>query len=94
MHRFGFTALAVGLVGSAITMSSASAQPRPEMAELLPANIRQKGVVRIGSQQTFAAIEFKQPESGRVAGVSAELLTEMTKRLGLLSRPDHRVGAG
>lgn len=74
--------LAVALI-AATAPSSFAAEDYPEARALLPEQIKKSGVLRIGSQQTYPPIEFKMSQSGEVMGVSAELLGEVARRLGL-----------
>jgi polar amino acid transport system substrate-binding protein len=50
---------------------------------LLPDSIKKSGVLRVGSQQTYPPIEFRDPTSKEMTGLSTDLLTEVAKRLGL-----------
>ncbi len=52
-------------------------------AALVPAEVKARGVLRVGSQQTFPPVEFREPGKTEVTGVSADLLAEVAKRLGL-----------
>ncbi len=55
----------------------------PARAADLPERVRNSGVLRVGSQQTYPPIEFREPRTKAVQGVSAELLAEIARRLGL-----------
>jgi len=74
----GLIAFVISTVGSLLFGTPASAQT-PE----LPKAVRDSGVLRVGSQQTYPPIEFRDPASNEMVGVSTELLTEVAKRLGL-----------
>ncbi len=52
-------------------------------ASLVPAEVKARGTLRVGSQQTFPPVEFREPGKTEVVGVSADLLAEVAKRLGL-----------
>lgn len=80
------TLMAVAAAGCA--GGEATAKPTPEEAAQaaeyeLPESIRSSGVIRVGSQQTFAPVEFKEPGSDDVQGYSADLLREIAGRLGV-----------
>ena len=49
----------------------------------IPAEIKSRGTIRVGSQQTFPPVEFREPGKTEVVGVSRDLLDEVAKRLGL-----------
>ncbi|MBS7544120.1 ABC transporter substrate-binding protein [Ancylobacter oerskovii] len=49
----------------------------------VPAGIKAKGVLTVGSQQTFPPVEFRESGSQAVTGASADLLREIAKRLEL-----------
>lgn len=55
----------------------------PDPAGLVPADIRGRGTLRVGSQQTFPPVEFREPGKQEVTGASAELLAEVARRLRL-----------
>ncbi|MGW2045552.1 ABC transporter substrate-binding protein [Streptomyces sp. NPDC001858] len=59
--------------------SSASTAP---LADKLPAAIRDKGVVRVGSDIAYAPVEFKD-SSGKTAGIDPDLAEAMGKQLGV-----------
>ncbi len=50
---------------------------------LVPASVKAKGAMTVGSQQTFPPVEFREAGSQAVTGASAELLREVAKRLKL-----------
>lgn len=54
-----------------------------DASQMVPKEIRDRGSLTVGSQQTFPPVEFKKPDENVVTGVSADLLTEIAKRLGL-----------
>ncbi|MGL4287366.1 MAG: ABC transporter substrate-binding protein [Phreatobacter sp.] len=54
-----------------------------DAAGLVPSDIRARGVLRIGSQQTFPPVEFRDAGKPEVVGASADLLAEIAKRLKL-----------
>ncbi|MFF7334183.1 transporter substrate-binding domain-containing protein [Streptomyces sp. NPDC008150] len=59
--------------------SSASTAP---LASKLPQAIRDKGVVKVGSDIAYAPVEFKD-DSGKVAGLDPDLAAAMGKQLGV-----------
>jgi polar amino acid transport system substrate-binding protein len=61
--------------------SSASTSTAP-LAGKLPASIRDKGVVRVGSDIAYAPVEFKD-SSGKVVGIDPDLAAAMGKQLGV-----------
>ncbi|MDH6629462.1 polar amino acid transport system substrate-binding protein [Streptomyces sp. LBL] len=61
--------------------SSAAASSAP-LADKLPQAIRDKGVVKVGSDIAYAPVEFKD-KSGNVAGLDPELGAAMGKQLGV-----------
>jgi polar amino acid transport system substrate-binding protein len=58
---------------------SASSVP---LAEKLPQAIRDKGVIRVGSDIAYAPVEFKD-DSGRTVGIDPDLAAAMGKQLGV-----------
>lgn len=54
-----------------------------DAARLVSPEVRARGVLRVGSQQTFPPIEFREPGKTEPTGASRELLDEVAKRLGL-----------
>lgn len=54
-----------------------------EAAKLVPAEVKARGTLRVGSQQTFPPVEFRDAGKPEVVGVSADLLAEVARRLGL-----------
>jgi polar amino acid transport system substrate-binding protein len=59
--------------------SSAGSAP---LADKLPAQIRDKGVIRVGSDIAYAPVEFKD-DSGKVVGIDPDLAAAMGKQLGV-----------
>ncbi|GAA0917808.1 ABC transporter substrate-binding protein [Streptomyces thermoalcalitolerans] len=59
--------------------SSAASAP---LADKLPADIRAKGVIRVGSDIAYPPVEFKD-ESGKVVGIDPDLADAMGKQLGV-----------
>ena len=68
-------ALAAGLAAPAFAQSGATT--------LVPPEVRARGTLRVGSQQTFPPVEFREAGKTEVVGVSADLLAEVAKRLNL-----------
>ncbi|EJN06025.1 periplasmic component of amino acid ABC-type transporter/signal transduction system [Herbaspirillum sp. YR522] len=54
-----------------------------ELREALPATIKSSGTLRVGSQQTFPPVEYREDGSNEVQGLSVDLLREIASRLGL-----------
>lgn len=61
--------------------STASTSSAP-LASKLPAAIRDKGVVKVGSDIAYAPVEFKD-DSGKVVGLDPDLAAAMGKQLGV-----------
>ncbi|WP_225834892.1 ABC transporter substrate-binding protein [Streptomyces sp. NK08204] len=61
--------------------ASSSAASAP-LADKLPQDIRDKGVVKVGSDIAYAPVEFKD-SSGKVAGLDPELGAALGKQLGV-----------
>jgi polar amino acid transport system substrate-binding protein len=72
--------LAAGLLAGFATVAAAQTS---EAAATVPQEIRDRGTLTVGSQQTFPPVEFKKPDETAVTGASADLLAEIAKRLGL-----------
>lgn len=71
------------VLATATTATFAGSASAGEGAKLVPERIRQSGKITVGSQQTFPPIEFREPGASKVTGASADLLTEISKRLEL-----------
>lgn len=54
-----------------------------DVLNLVPAEVKARGALRVGSQQTFPPVEFREPGKTEVTGASADLLAEVAKRLNL-----------
>jgi polar amino acid transport system substrate-binding protein len=65
--------------GSGDESSSKSAAP---LADKLPQSIRDKGVIKVGSDIAYAPVEFKD-DSGKVVGIDPDLAEAMGKQLGV-----------
>ncbi|MDC2958480.1 ABC transporter substrate-binding protein [Streptomyces gilvifuscus] len=61
--------------------SSAAASSAP-LASKLPTSIRDKGVIRVGSDIAYAPVEFKD-SAGKVVGIDPDLAAAMGKQLGV-----------
>ncbi|MFF7141743.1 ABC transporter substrate-binding protein [Streptomyces nodosus] len=61
--------------------SSASSASAP-LADKLPAQIRDAGVIKVGSDIAYAPVEFKD-DSGNVVGIDPDLAAAMGKQLGV-----------
>lgn len=81
--------IALGIAAALATAALAATYVTPAFAQgssasqLVPAEVRARGVLRVGSQQTFPPVEFREPGKTVVVGVSADLLAEVSKRLNL-----------
>lgn len=64
--------------GSSDTASSSSAP----LADKLPKEIRDKGVIKVGSDIAYAPVEFKD-SSGKTVGIDPDLADAMGKQLGV-----------
>jgi polar amino acid transport system substrate-binding protein len=74
----------LSLVGAvALHCLGATASHAQDAASLVPQDIRARGTLKVGSQQTFPPIEFREPGKQVVTGASADLLAEIAKRLNL-----------
>ena len=73
-------ALAAGAIACIATGAAAQTS---EAAKMVPQDIRDRGVLTVGSQQTFPPVEYKKPDENEVSGASADLLREIAKRLDL-----------
>ncbi|MFI7384188.1 ABC transporter substrate-binding protein [Streptomyces sp. NPDC049813] len=60
---------------------SSSAKSAP-LADKLPQKIRDKGVIRVGSDIAYAPVEFKD-KSGKAVGIDPDLAAAMGKQLGV-----------
>jgi len=70
-------------LGLALCLAAPVFAQSSEAAKLVPAEVKARGTLRVGSQQTFPPVEFREPGKAEVVGVSADLLAEVAKRLGL-----------
>ncbi|UPG74767.1 ABC transporter substrate-binding protein (plasmid) [Roseomonas gilardii subsp. gilardii] len=74
-------------IGTALLLAIPAAPPAQaqaaDPASLVPADIRARGTLRVGSQQTFPPVEFREPGKQDVTGASADLLVEIARRLNL-----------
>jgi polar amino acid transport system substrate-binding protein len=64
------------------TKSSDSSESAAPLANLLPANIKSKGTITVGSDIAYAPVEFKD-KSGAVVGIDPDLAAAMGKQLGV-----------
>ncbi|MFT4240720.1 MAG: ABC transporter substrate-binding protein [Acidovorax sp.] len=71
-------AAAVPLLGMAQTKTVPA-----DVLAMIPAEIKARGALRVGSQQTFPPVEFREAGKTEVTGASRDLLVEMAQRLGL-----------
>lgn len=79
MHRKLFVLFMSFILSLTTCVCAFAASPR----QMLPESIRKSGVIRVGSQQTYPPIEYKDTKTGKVIGLSAELLEEIARRLGV-----------
>ncbi|MFM9610037.1 ABC transporter substrate-binding protein [Streptomyces niveiscabiei] len=61
---------------------SSSAAASAPLAAKLPADIRSKGVIKVGSDISYAPVEFKD-SSGKTVGIDPDLADAMSKQLGV-----------
>ncbi len=76
----------VAAVAAALPAFALAQAAKPLGADVLsavPQDIRTRGTIRVGSQQTFPPVEFREPGKTEVIGVSRDLLDEVAKRLNL-----------
>jgi polar amino acid transport system substrate-binding protein len=86
MPKLAHSFLRLALALAATLPFAAQAQTRPlppEVLNAIPADVKQRGVLRVGSQQTFPPVEFREPGKTETTGASADLLAEIAKRLNL-----------
>ncbi|MBM7055079.1 MULTISPECIES: ABC transporter substrate-binding protein [Streptomyces] len=62
--------------------SSAKASDSAPLADLLPQAIKDKGVIRVGSDIAYPPVEFKD-DSGKVVGIDPDLGAALGKQLGV-----------
>lgn len=74
---------AVFAAGLLAGFATAAAAQTSEAAQMVPQEVRDRGTLTVGSQQTFPPVEFKKPDETEVTGASADLLREIAKRLDL-----------
>ncbi|MBB3175999.1 ABC transporter substrate-binding protein [Variovorax sp. Sphag1AA] len=72
--------LAAVLPAAALAQSSSL---RAEAQASVPPEVKARGVLRAGSQQTFPPVEFREPGKTDVTGASRDLLDEVARRLNL-----------
>jgi polar amino acid transport system substrate-binding protein len=73
-------------LAAALPLASLAQTPKPLSADVLnaiPADVKARGVLRVGSQQTFPPVEFREPGKTDVTGASRDLLDEVARRLNL-----------
>jgi len=73
----------MGVAFVAALSSGAQADVVPELAAKVPDALRTSGVLRVGSQQTFPPVEYREEGSDKTIGVSVDLLEEIASRLDL-----------
>ncbi|WP_338783048.1 ABC transporter substrate-binding protein [Streptomyces sp. DG1A-41] len=64
------------------TGSGETATTAAPLADKLPKSIRDKGVIKVGSDIAYAPVEFKD-SSGKVVGIDPDLAAAMGKQLGV-----------
>jgi len=82
MRTITSAALLLALLSAPAVAQDAKLVPQA-VRDAIAAPIRSAGVIRIGSQQTFPPVEFREEGTAPVQGVSVDLLTEVAARLGL-----------
>ncbi|GLF94600.1 ABC transporter substrate-binding protein [Streptomyces yaizuensis] len=68
--------------GGNTTDASASAGTGNKLNAMLPQNIRDKGVVRVGSDIAYPPVEFKD-DSGKTVGIDPDIAAALGKELGV-----------
>ncbi|MGE0093751.1 MAG: ABC transporter substrate-binding protein [Alphaproteobacteria bacterium] len=76
----------VVLLGAATVALGLLAFAGAASAQSLPADIKQAGEIRIGSQANFPPVEFYKEGTKDIEGFSRDLLMEVAKRLGVKAR--------
>lgn len=66
----------------AVLAQTTTSLPAEALASI-PAEVKARGVLRVGSQQTFPPIEYREPGKTELTGASKDLLTEVARRLNL-----------
>lgn len=57
--------------------------PGVDVLSAVTPEVRARGAIRVGSQQTFPPVEYREPGKTEVIGVSRDLLDEVGRRLNL-----------
>ena len=79
----------IALIGTMVCLPALAADQglqKPvsqRIRDAISRSVRTSGVIRIGSEETFPPIEFREEGKTEVLGVSVDLLTEVGNRLGL-----------
>ncbi|MFI1869214.1 ABC transporter substrate-binding protein [Streptomyces jumonjinensis] len=68
--------------GTTAKETGSSAAPGNELNELLPQAIRDKGVVKVGSDIAYPPVEFKD-DSGKTVGLDPDIAAALGKELGV-----------
>ncbi|MBC7269263.1 MAG: ABC transporter substrate-binding protein, partial [Streptomyces sp.] len=68
--------------GGSDESTGTATQSAAPLADKLPQSIRDKGVIRVGSDIAYAPVEFKD-ESGKTVGIDPDLADAMGKQLGV-----------
>jgi polar amino acid transport system substrate-binding protein len=71
------------MAGILLNLATAAALQASEATKMVPQDVRDRGTLVVGSQETFPPVEFIKPNESNVTGVSADLLAEIAKRLEL-----------
>ncbi|MGA4839654.1 ABC transporter substrate-binding protein [Streptomyces sp. G45] len=53
------------------------------LSDMLPADIRNKGVIKVGSDIAYPPVEFKDKEDGKTVGIDPDIAEAMGKQLGV-----------
>jgi polar amino acid transport system substrate-binding protein len=81
-YRGTLTAFAI-VASAALGVVAAVPARASDAGQLVPKEVRDRGTLTVGSQQTFPPVEFKKPDETAVTGASADLLAEIARRLDL-----------
>ncbi|WP_343233329.1 ABC transporter substrate-binding protein [Streptomonospora sp. PA3] len=72
--------------GGVDTTSTPSVQADPQLAEMVPQDIRDQGFVKIGTDSTYPPAEFLAPDGETVVGFDVELFNAVAAKLDLETR--------
>ena len=81
----GATALVLGVFGHLVAASAAASNTpvSEELRAMLPANVRDAGILNIAISLAYAPMEFSEPGSTELKGADIDFANEVAARLGL-----------